>query len=90
MSTDAGGVPTILKHERHGLLAPVNGHERLAHHVLRLLDEPDLARRLTCSARATCESYTWRTIRGEWLGLYRAVFAESATRGEGQARHQTV
>jgi glycosyltransferase involved in cell wall biosynthesis len=56
VSTDAGHVPTILKHGEHGLLAPVNAHEKLARHVLRLLDDPDLARRLTRLAFATCQA----------------------------------
>jgi glycosyltransferase involved in cell wall biosynthesis len=88
VSTDAGGVPTIIKHGEHGLLAPINAHEGLAHHVLRLLDDPELVRRLTCLAQATCQAYTWGAVREDWLGLYRRVFAESAIRAEAQAFHQ--
>jgi glycosyltransferase involved in cell wall biosynthesis len=39
VSTEAGGVPAILTHDRHGLLAPLDDHDTLAAHVIRLLGE---------------------------------------------------
>jgi glycosyltransferase involved in cell wall biosynthesis len=44
VSTEAGGVPAILTHNVHGLLAPLAGYQTLGHHVLRLLARPDYAR----------------------------------------------
>ena len=76
ISTEAGGVPAILTHGRHGLLAPVNDHETLASHVLTLLDRPDYARQLAYAARASCEAFTWANVRDQWLGAYRSVVAD--------------
>ena len=39
VSTEAGGVPAILTHEVHGLLAPCGDHQAVASHVCRLLQD---------------------------------------------------
>jgi len=80
VSTDAGGIPRMLTNLEHGLLAPVNDHEGLARHVLRLLDEPETAQRIVRAARRASEAYTWPRVRPEWLHLYRSLVAASANR----------
>jgi glycosyltransferase involved in cell wall biosynthesis len=64
----------MLTDGEHGLLAPVDDHAALAGHVLRLLDEPDVARALTRNALATCDTFSWRHVRGRWLSHYRQVW----------------
>jgi glycosyltransferase involved in cell wall biosynthesis len=73
VSTDAGGVPVLVRHGREGLLAPAGDHEALAAHVSSLLERPAFARRLARRARAGCERHTWPAVRHEWLSLYRGV-----------------
>ncbi|HEY6360382.1 MAG TPA: glycosyltransferase family 4 protein [Vicinamibacterales bacterium] len=73
VSTGVGGVPAILTHGAHGLLAPDNDDEALASHVIRLLDEPELARRLASAAYETCFAYEWPVARAGWLGSYRSA-----------------
>ena len=73
VSTGAGGVPFILAHETHGLLAPCGDHQTVAAHVCRLLEDPALTERVTMAARASCEAYRWTVVRKDWLGLYRAL-----------------
>jgi glycosyltransferase involved in cell wall biosynthesis len=73
VSTDAGGVPAILTHDEHGLLAPVGQHEEVARQIARLLDEPELADRLARQARAACDAYIWPTVRAQWVALYRGL-----------------
>ena len=75
VSSEAGGIPAILVHGTHGLLAPVADHEALAAHVLRLLDQPDYARGLARAAYSTCSALTWRAVRQQWLSAYRSVAA---------------
>jgi glycosyltransferase involved in cell wall biosynthesis len=71
VSTDVGGIPAMLRHGEHGLLAPANDHATLAAHVLRLLDEPNLGWMLARNARETVEAYRWPVVREEWLRAYR-------------------
>ena len=49
VSTDVGGVPNILTHGMHGLLAPENDDEAIAAQVLTLLESPAYARQLAGS-----------------------------------------
>ena len=73
VSTAAGGVPAILTSGEEGLLAPLDDHEALAAHVLRLLDDSALAQRLARAAYARCRACTWPSVRGQWLAAYRDV-----------------
>jgi len=75
VSTSVGGVPAILVHERHGLLAPAGDHETLAAHVVRLLDDPDRARAMARAAYATCQACTWPAVRERWVDVYREAAA---------------
>jgi L-malate glycosyltransferase len=73
VSTNAGGVPAILTDETHGLLVDCNDHEGAAARIIRLLEEPGLAPRLSAAARESCEQYRWDRVRNQWLSLYRGV-----------------
>jgi L-malate glycosyltransferase len=73
VSTDTGGVPAILTDRTHGLLAPCDDHRALADRIATLLEQPALACSLARNARATCEAYTWPSVRDQWLSNYRAV-----------------
>ena len=46
VSTDVGGVATVVAHERTGLLVPPDDPDSLAGAITRLLDDPQLAQRL--------------------------------------------
>jgi L-malate glycosyltransferase len=78
VSTAAGGVPAILTPGEDGLLAPLDDHETLAAHVLRLLDDAALAERLARAAFARCRACTWPSVRSQWLAAYRDVLTRPA------------
>jgi glycosyltransferase involved in cell wall biosynthesis len=75
VSTNAGGVPAILTHETHGLLAPCGDHQAAGASVVRLIADADLARRLTRQARDSCDQYRWESVRTQWLALYEGLLA---------------
>jgi glycosyltransferase involved in cell wall biosynthesis len=75
VSTNAGGVPYILEHERQGLLADTDDAEGVAAAVLRLLEEPALASQVIEGGRRQVETYTWPQVRDRWLAVYRALAA---------------
>lgn len=76
VSTDAGGIPYIVEHERTGLLAPVDDHEALGAAALRVLADVELAKGLSRRGRAKCEAeFTWDTVTQEWIDLYQALAA---------------
>ena len=82
VSTAAGGVPAILRHEEDGLLAPLDDHETLAAHVLRLLDDSSFARQLARNAYTRSEACTWPRVRDRWLTAYREALVKAAAFGD--------
>jgi glycosyltransferase involved in cell wall biosynthesis len=73
VATSAGGVPAILTHDVHGLLVPCNDHQAAAAAVVRLIEEPALARRVADAALDTCSRYQWSSVRSQWVSLYRRL-----------------
>jgi glycosyltransferase involved in cell wall biosynthesis len=71
VTTDAGGIPYIVRHEENGLLVPCDDDAALAAAALRLLDDSELAASLSARARAECVAkYTWSAVRHEWEACY--------------------
>jgi glycosyltransferase involved in cell wall biosynthesis len=71
VTTDAGGIPYIVRHEETGLMVPRNDAPGMAAAALRLLREPGLARRVSANARAEClRKYVWPAVEAEWKALY--------------------
>ena len=77
VTTDAGGLPYILKDGENGIMVPCGDHEALAAGALRLLEEPGLTARLAYRARQDCRKYSWETVRTEWLQLYRELGSDA-------------
>ena len=75
VSTRAGGVPAILTDGVQGLLVDCGDDRGAAERIISLLETPDLARRLTATARESCEQYRWRSVRAQWLSLDEDVVA---------------
>lgn len=75
VSTEAGGIPAIVTHGEHGLLAPLDDDRTLAAHVLELLDHPDRARSVARRGFASMAGCTWTDVREQWLATYRSVAA---------------
>jgi glycosyltransferase involved in cell wall biosynthesis len=77
VATDAGGVPAILTDGLHGLLVPCGDHQAAADAILRLLEEPGLARRLADAGFDACSRYQWSSVRSQWITLYRRMVRPS-------------
>jgi len=78
VTTDAGGIPYMVEHERTGMLAPVDDHAALGAAALRVLREPALARALSFEGRRRCEAeYSWTTVIDQWVSAYRELAQSS-------------
>ncbi|MGH7232658.1 MAG: glycosyltransferase family 4 protein [Nitrospiraceae bacterium] len=75
VTTDAGGVPYILRHEETGLMVRRGDHEALAASAIRLLENESLALAIADSAKKECHKYSWHQVRNEWLKLYRELIS---------------
>lgn len=69
VSTDAGGVPYLVRDGENGLLVPRDDAEALAAAVRRALAEPGLAERLSGGARDSVQGFDWDAIAPRWENL---------------------
>lgn len=69
VSTDVGGIPYLLEHERDALLVPAGDADAMASAVRRVLTEPGLAERLSRNARRKAEQYDWSAVLPQWEEL---------------------
>ncbi len=74
VTSDAGGIPYIVRSGETALLTPRNDDAALAAAALRLFEVPGLASRLTAAARAeVLNRYTWPVVEMGWMDTYRLV-----------------
>jgi glycosyltransferase involved in cell wall biosynthesis len=73
VATAVGGVPDLLVNGRDGVLVPDNDVEAMANAVLGLLNDPDLAGRLSRNGRRLAERSTWDAVGPQWTGLFREM-----------------
>jgi glycosyltransferase involved in cell wall biosynthesis len=76
VSTDVGGVPSMLRHGVDGLLVADNDADALANEVLTLLTDAALAQRFAESAHRTLAAYQWPVVRDGWLEAYRRALGQ--------------
>jgi len=75
VSTNAGGVPFIVRDGISAILVPVGDHVAMAAAIRRVLDDHDLARALRDAALAEVQKYTWSRVKEEWARVYAAVLS---------------
>jgi len=73
VSTNVGGVPSMVRDGVDGLLVDDDDSDALAHAVLRLIADPPFARALARSAHHRLAAYDWPVVREGWLHAYRSV-----------------
>jgi glycosyltransferase involved in cell wall biosynthesis len=69
VSTNVGGLPYLLEHERDALLVPPSDSAAMASAVRRVLTEPELATQLSSRARIKVEQFDWAIILPHWKTL---------------------
>lgn len=80
VSTDAGGIPYIVRSGENGLLVACDDHVALAASAIRLLRDPALAERLSDAARQEClMKYQWPVVRDQWVALYQGLARDDAS-----------
>jgi glycosyltransferase involved in cell wall biosynthesis len=74
VSTDAGGIPYIMKHEVTAMLVKCDDDAGLAAAAIRLLENPKEASRIANAARVeVLEFYTWPMVQKRWMSIYQAL-----------------
>jgi len=73
VSTAPAGMRYLVEDGRTGLLSPPGDAQALAGNVIRLLRDPELARRLSANAFEQSTRYHWEVVREQWLEVYRSM-----------------
>ncbi|MFN4343280.1 MAG: glycosyltransferase family 4 protein [Azonexus sp.] len=76
VSTCVGGVPYIVKDGETALLVPPRSPESMASAIIRLIDEPDLCRRLIDNGLTEVRRYTWDSVWPIWKEIYRSALSQ--------------
>lgn len=79
VSTNVGGVPYIVEDRTTALLVPARDPVAMAHAVMRLLENAELARSLAAAGQLAVQRYTWQHVSAELAQVYRQALARSAT-----------
>jgi glycosyltransferase involved in cell wall biosynthesis len=79
VSTNVGGLPDLLEHDRTALLVPPNDAEAMADAVTQIVRDPLLAAHLSGNARAWAEAYDWSAV----LPMWKMQFNTVASNGRG-------
>ncbi|MEM8908096.1 MAG: glycosyltransferase family 4 protein [Bacteroidota bacterium] len=76
VSTNAGGIPEVVLHEKTGLLAPVGDATALAQQVKRILDKPLLRDTLIAQAKIHLQQFSIEKMAQATYRVYQAVEEE--------------
>lgn len=78
VTTDVNGIPEVVRDQENGLLVPPRDSDAIAAAVLRLLEQPELARKLGGAARkAMTERYDWKVVAKGVIDSYRQLLGEA-------------
>ncbi len=69
------GFDEVLRHGRDGLLVPARAPEALASAVARMLDDPELAARLSASGLERARGFSWEAVLPRILEVYERASA---------------
>ncbi|MBP6557454.1 MAG: glycosyltransferase family 4 protein [Flavobacterium sp.] len=69
VSTNVGGIPFLLQHEKTALLVNDNDLQEMVFQIERLFSEPKLANALVINAYDLVKGFDWKIIRKHWIHL---------------------
>ena len=70
ITTEVGGIPYIFKNEDNALLVESDNVQQMADAVKRLIDNPELAAKLSSNGRQFALSYSWESVRENWEAVF--------------------
>lgn len=77
VASDCGGIGEMIKHEKHGMLAPVENPQALSQAIIRLLKNHELAEELGANARKSVETnYAGSIVAAQTADFYASLLKE--------------
>jgi glycosyltransferase involved in cell wall biosynthesis len=79
VTTNAGGIPYIVRDREIGHLVPVDDHQQLADRILEVLRDQQSTRTMVQAARDEMERrYRWSVVSQAWIDLYHQLVPRPA------------
>jgi len=66
VSTNVGGLPFLINHEDDGLLVEKGDITGMSNEIKRLLEDRELAKRLSVNGRRKAENFDWNSVKLKW------------------------
>ena len=79
VTTDAGGIPDLVQHERSALMVPVGDAPAMAASTVRLLTDRALADTLRANGLSDVQRFSWKLVREQWRRAYRRAARTTRT-----------
>lgn len=73
VTTDAGGIPYIVRHRESGLLAPMRDVDALAAALDEVISDANLRQKIVAGGRAFAQECSWDNVKHRWAGAYREL-----------------
>jgi len=75
VSTNVGGVPYLVEHEKTAMLVPARHPQSMAAAILTLLDDPAKAQKIREEGIQSVRQYAWPNVRNRLLQVYEQAIA---------------
>jgi glycosyltransferase involved in cell wall biosynthesis len=76
VSTNIGGIPYLVEHEKTAMLVPARNPESMADAILSLLNDASKAKAISKAGVESVQRYTWPSVRDRLLGVYERVLTK--------------
>lgn len=76
VSTNVGGVPDLLTHEKTGLLVPDGDVEAMANAIVRLVEDNELASKLSQEGREMAKLSAPENVYPKWESIFTEILAQ--------------
>jgi glycosyltransferase involved in cell wall biosynthesis len=82
VATDVGGIRDLLTDEVSALLVRDDDDQAMAEAILRLVRDPQLAKRLSTNGRKLAKASSWEQVRVRWERLFAELDGQTVVQGQ--------
>ena len=69
VSTNVGGIPYLITNNKTGVTVPINDEHKMATEIIKLIENPVEANKISKNARSFVEQFDLETIKNNWKHL---------------------
>jgi len=73
VTTNAGGIPYIVRDRENGLLCAMRDDNALAQALMTVMEDSQLRAAIIAGGRADAARFSWEQVREQWAGVYLKV-----------------